>query len=136
MITYENFLSIIIEKFPFLKNFYREEEAEIGLYAIMGNFTINFIKLICESEENSELLRDIFLFFEDMATSNDEYIKDLLMYSTLEMIGDDKNILKTAKSYMGNETLFLSNKIEDFLLRSEDTRQVREFLEKKFKKKR
>lgn len=52
-------------------------------------------------------LDNIFEFFEEMANDSDE-IKELLIYSTLEKLGDDKETFEIASCFMGKRTRILS----------------------------
>lgn len=72
------------------------------------------VVLIQNYEENKSALERTFDFFEEMASS-DEEVRELLLYSVLEKLGDDKKILKTAMSMMGKRTLKYSEQVENFL---------------------
>lgn len=72
------------------------------------------IKLIKKHEINKTVLVKTFDFFEEMATSSEE-VRELLLYSVLEQLGDDKEVLNTAMSLMGKNTLKYSEQVEYFL---------------------
>ena len=46
---------------------------------------------------------------------DDEELKELLMYSTLETLGDDYKRLEISRQFMKNETKKLSERVEAFL---------------------
>lgn len=72
------------------------------------------IELINEYEKNKRMLEKTFDFFEEMASS-DEEVRELLLYSVLEKLGDDKEILNISKALMGKSTLKYSEQLENFL---------------------
>ncbi|AFM41481.1 hypothetical protein Desaci_2539 [Desulfosporosinus acidiphilus SJ4] len=77
----------------------------------MNSFVVNLLK----SHGNEELKNRIFSFYEGMATSDDDDIRNVLQVTLLEYLGDDKEILNTAYRYMGIYTKRQSDEIERFL---------------------
>ena len=47
--------------------------------------------------------------------SSDEEVRELLLYSVLEKLGDDKETLNISMTLMGENTLKLSQQVENFL---------------------
>jgi hypothetical protein len=87
-----------------------------GIYIVWGLGVMPCINRIIDNMENNDnILLNIFDFFEDMANGDDEELKELLMYSTLETLGDDKKRLNISRQYMMKETKNLSDKVEAFL---------------------
>lgn len=72
------------------------------------------VELIADYKNNQDMLKRSFQFFEEMAVS-DEDTKELLLYSVLETLGDDKKILEISRTMMGKETLQYSEAVESFL---------------------
>jgi hypothetical protein len=58
------------------------------------------------------LLSRIFNFMNMMAKSKDQEVRAVLTDTILEYLGDDKDVLKIARSFMKPETLQLSFQIE------------------------
>jgi len=85
-----------------------------GLYVIWGMGMMPCIITSIKNKANENQLTRIFNFFEEMATSEEE-VKELLMYSTLEKLGDEKEIFELAVPFMGKETRRLSDTVETFL---------------------
>jgi ssDNA-binding replication factor A large subunit len=85
-----------------------------GLYVIWGMGMMPCIITAIKNKANENQLTRIFDFFEEMATSEED-VKELLMYSTLEKLGDEKEIFELAVPFMGKETRRLSDKVETFL---------------------
>lgn len=87
-----------------------------GLYVLWGMGIMPSVnRLIDNYEENEDLVSEIFDFFEEMANIDDEELKELLMYSTLETLGDYDNRLEISRKFMKNETKKLSERVETFL---------------------
>lgn len=87
-----------------------------GIYVVWGMGVMPCIIKMLDSIDNQEnQISSIFDFFEDMANAEDDELKGLLMYSTLESLGDDKKRLKISKQFMKNGTRILSEKVETFL---------------------
>ncbi len=87
-----------------------------GIYVIWGLGVMSCVlELLQDPIHNKALLQRIFDFFEEMATSEEEEVRELLMYSTLETLDDDKEVLKIALSFMGNETKKLLYRVQAFL---------------------
>ena len=72
------------------------------------------IDLIKDYEKNKDILERTFDFFEEMALSDDNEVRELLLYSVLEKLGDDKEILATSMRHMGKATIEYSKKVENF----------------------
>jgi len=87
-----------------------------GIYVVWGMGVMPcIIKMVDSIDIHKNQISSVFDFFEDMANSEDDEIKELLMYSTLETLGDDEKRLKTSKRFMKNGTKILSEKVETFL---------------------
>jgi hypothetical protein len=116
--NYQSIIEEFINKFPEI-----EEESQKELskkwheeQQLPDVFFGNVLNLILVKElktmKNYKLLDRLFNFLELMAISGDESIKGILTATILEYLGDDKQILKKARSLMGKETLRLSHEVE------------------------
>lgn len=86
-----------------------------GIYVLWGMGVMPCINKIIDDIGNYEdVVLGIFDFFEEMANGDEEELKELLMYSTLEKLGDDENRLEISRQFMKKETKILSNKVETF----------------------
>lgn len=104
-------------------NFYKDE----GQYVIWGSIIYpGIIELVNDSYGSKSLLTKIFNFFEKMTYMSEE-IKELLMYSTLELFGDDPQILIQVLPFMKKNTRDLTLKIEYFLGRRNNAQIIRDF---------
>lgn len=86
-----------------------------GAYAIWELAVFPCVKgLLAYPEQNRITLKKVFCFFEQMACAQEE-VRELLMYAILEELGDEKEVLQRAQRFMGENTLELSNRVENFL---------------------
>jgi hypothetical protein len=72
-----------------------------------NEFFINYI-----NEDNPKVLQKLFNVFEIMATEGNDEVENILCVTILERLGDDRNVLKIARKYMGKETRKLSDETE------------------------
>ena len=106
----EEFFRVMLEFLPSTKNKYRDSIEEYGLLletvVIEDIFMPDIIKLISENKE-IKLLEDIFNYFEDVSSCKDEHLINIFSTTILEILGNDKQVLKNAQKYMGPKTKLL-----------------------------
>lgn len=117
MLTSNNIIESFLETIPEMKDTYKDEiewwEGEFpGLHNIFGDVLNPFLLEHLKMEENRVLLQRIFDFLEEMATSTDNDIDNVLVVTILARIGDDIECLKKAVKYMGSNTLKKSYQFE------------------------
>lgn len=66
-------------------------------------FMPDIIHLLKENK-NKKLLVEIFAYFEDVSNFGDEHLINIFSITTLEVLGNEKEILEVAKKYMGSKT--------------------------------
>lgn len=62
-------------------------------------FMPEILKLLSDDKE-IEILKTIFDYIE-RAVTKDNHLKDIISITIMEILGNDKDILKTAQKYMG-----------------------------------
>lgn len=106
----EEFFRVMLEFLPLTKNKYRDSIEEYGLLletvVIEDIFIPDIIKLISENKD-IKLLEDVFNYFEEVSNCNDEHLINMFSITVLEILGNDKQILKSAQKYMGPKTTCL-----------------------------
>lgn len=112
-----NAIELLLESIPEIKQLYNEEinwwDGEFpGLHNIFGNVLNPYLTKLLSEDENTELLKRIFDYIENMATSDDKYVHNVLDVTILEYLDDDKNIRETSLKYMGTNTKEISKKID------------------------
>ena len=103
------------EFFPSTKNAYIESVEEYGevleTVVIEDIFMPELLTLLAKNED-AELLSNIFNYFEEIINKNDSHLINIFSVTVLEILGNDKAILKVAKQYMGEKTALLQMKVD------------------------
>lgn len=106
------------EFLPSTKEAYIESIKEYGevleTVVIEDIFIPLILNLLSENREQ-QLLENIFKYFEEIVNSDDLHLINVLSITVLEMLGNDKAILETAKQYMGTKTIVLQIKADEEL---------------------
>lgn len=69
-------------------------------------FMPEIIKLLKE-ERNINLLESIFKYFDEVSNEEDAHLMNLFSVTVLEILGNDRRILETARKYMGTKAIEL-----------------------------
>lgn len=103
------------EFFPSTKNAYIESVEEYGevleTVVIEDIFMPELLTLLAKNED-AELLSNIFNYFEEIIKKNDSHLINIFSVTVLEILGNDKAVLKVAKQYMGEKTTLLQMKAD------------------------
>lgn len=118
-----NVVEMLLQSIPEIKQIYEDEiewwDGEFpGLHNIFGDVLNPYLVDLLRNDKNEEILKRVFDFLEDMATCDDEYVKNVLMATVLEYLGDDRKILMASQKYMGSFTKKLSMEVESGLGRN------------------
>lgn len=62
---------------------------------------------LLKKNSDEKKLTEIFDYFEDVCINADDYLNNVFSITVLEILGNDKTILETAKKYMGPVTVKL-----------------------------
>lgn len=112
------FLQELLGLFPEAREQYENKKIEYG--CILETIVIEdvFVPLIIETikkEENTELINRIFTLFEKIANSSDQHLIAVFSTTILECLGNDADILRKARKYMGHVTYDLQLEAEKHL---------------------
>lgn len=117
----EEFLRKMLELLPSTEATYRESitlhDEVLETVIIEDIFMPEIIRLLKE-ERNINLLEIIFEYFEGISNDEDVHLKNVFSVTVLEIIGNDKSILETARKYMGTKTFQLQIEADKALGRS------------------
>jgi hypothetical protein len=106
----EEFFRRMLHFLPSTEAAYKESIATYGevleTIIVEGIFMPEIIKLLRE-ERNINLLESIFKYFEEVSNDEDAHLMNLFSVTVLEILGNDKSILGTARKYMGSKTIEL-----------------------------
>lgn len=67
---------------------------------------------LLKKDEDKEKLEEIFEYFENVCLYSDEYLNNVFSITVLEILGNEKNVLETAKKYMGPVTTKLQRQAD------------------------
>lgn len=99
---------LLIAKFPELKKQYCQEVSwqegdETGSHVVYGDVFAPYIEQLV-SENNHKKLQEVFDFIEEILIQNEEYSDEVIMFSILERLMCDKDILQKCSQYFGKMT--------------------------------
>lgn len=112
------FFAKMQELLPSTKEAYIESIKEYGEVletVVIEDIFMPFILTLLSENREQQLLENIFMYFEEILNSDDSHLINVLSITFLEMLGNDKVILKTAKQYMGTKTTALQIKADEEL---------------------
>lgn len=103
----KDFLKRMLEFLPSTTGKYKESIEYFGeildTIIIEDIFMPDIIKLLSENKD-TKLLERIFNYFEEVSNCEDEDLLNTFSVTVLEILGNDKEILKVAQEYMGPKT--------------------------------
>ena len=113
--TIDDFLEKMISFFPIIRERLAEHlsEYEERLDTIVVEEIImpEVIDLL-EKNVDENKLKEIFAYFEDVCINSDDYLNNVFSITALEILGNEKTILETAKKYMGPVTTKLQREAD------------------------
>lgn len=104
------FFEKMLEFLPSTRKEYLECLEEYGevleTLVIEDVFMPKILELLAKNEDR-ELLKSIFDYFEEIVNKNDQHLVNIFFITVLEILGNDKAILDVARKYMGQKTALL-----------------------------
>ncbi|HXN17504.1 MAG TPA: hypothetical protein VN875_04160 [Candidatus Binatus sp.] len=118
-ITYRSVRNVFLERFPDLWErierkyapHYNLKTQIPGTYPLFEEILKPRVIELLEFGADHDSLKHIFSFYEEMASSRDQEIVNLLWKSILEPLASDKKLSATAWKYMGEKTKTLTREI-------------------------
>jgi len=110
----------LISEFPELSSLAEEQfnlwgGAGIPSHCFYGNILNSYVADILRENNNRKQIEKIFKFYEKMASSDDEDIRNLLQVTLLEYLWDEETVFKNAIGYMLTETRAINDTISAYL---------------------
>lgn len=121
MLSYASVVDDLLATLPEIKPRFEEEGKcwdEVLQHIVFGDVVVPFVLELLSDESEQAMLERVFAFFENMATSPDDMVSELLTVSVLEQLGDDAAVRAKAMHYMGRNTKKLSDAMEKGLGRA------------------
>ena len=118
--TYKTINDSLISNFPELASLYKEQfdswnSKDIPQHCFLGDILNSYVTGLLRENNDKQQIEKIFKFYEEMANSDDEEIKNLLQVTLLEYLWDEELIFKNALEYMQTKTREINNKIGSYL---------------------
>lgn len=122
-ITFEKLTERLLEVVPELQPQYESElewwgDEQPGTHIIFGDVLNPYLISVLKLGKHGENLQGIFTFLEKLANHEDLDVQEVVAVTVCERLGDDPELLKKARKYMGETTLRFSQEIEQFWGRS------------------
>ena len=115
----EDFLNKMLDFFPNIVNEYNEmcyemqqDYSERLDTIIIEDLFMPEVVTLLEKNNDTELLKKIFDYFEIVSSNADKELENIFVVTTLEILGNEKNVLENAKMYMGPKTAILQYKAD------------------------
>lgn len=118
---YEELQQIFCQRFPqllsqFLRCYDILGEVEQDPYTLSYEVWNPYVLELLQSEDNTQALQEVFVFYEELATSDDEEVRNFLQVALLEALWDKKVVLEKAYTYMLSETRKVNEAIKEYFL--------------------
>lgn len=109
----------LLVKLPQLQPQYESElewwgDEQPGAHIIFGDVLNPYLISLLKLGKHEENLQVIFTFLEKLANHEDLDVQEVVAVTVCERLGDDPELLKKARKYMGETTLRFSQEIEEF----------------------
>lgn len=117
----KEFFEKMQEFFPLTREEYIESIKEYGEVletVVIEDIFMPQILMLLAKNENPELLKKVFRYFEEIVSGDDTDLINVFSITVLEILGNDKRILESAKQYMGPKTTWLQIEADRRLGRS------------------
>jgi len=118
-LKYEEMNSVLSMYFPVLKQLVdfemNESENYIpGPHVLYGIVFNPYVKELIKGGNDLQAIKKVFDFFEELANSNDEEVKNLLQVTILEALWDEKDLYEKACKHMLISTKQINKRIGDY----------------------
>ena len=105
--AFEKFTSGMFDLIPETRLGYVKSIAENGEVletVVVEDVFMPTILLMLRQDKEHLLLQRIFNYFEEIFSTDDKYLHNILFVTVLEILGNDKKVLEAAQKYMGLKT--------------------------------
>jgi|GEM_PF-2123093 len=118
-LAYRSIRNVFLERFPELWEriemkyapHYNLKTQIPGTYPLFEEILKPRVLELLETGADDASLKRIFFFYEEMASTHDEEVVNLLWKSILEPLASDKQLIAKAWKYMGEKTKALAREI-------------------------
>jgi len=118
--NYETINSALMHKFPELAPRFEEQfnawnSKDIPAHCFLGDsLNVYLVELLRKNHDKNQI-KKIFEFYECLAYSEDERVRDLLQVTLLEYLWDEKVVYENALQYMLPKTFQINSSIGAYI---------------------
>lgn len=117
--VYENLAEYLLDEFPDLRPRYEAEikwwgDEKPGPHVVYGDILNPLIVDLLATRQDEERLKRVFDFLERLAKSDDVRVQEVVSVTVCEYLLRNRELLMTARRYMGQTTLRFTDEIEAF----------------------
>jgi len=118
--SYDTINDDLILEFPELSILFEEQFIswagnDIPSHCFFGDSLNSYVTELLRRNNDREQIEKVFRFYERLACSDDEKVKDLLQVTLLEYLWDEKTVYENALCYMLPETYKMNSAIGSYL---------------------
>lgn len=111
MLTKDNIIARLFEKFSFFREQMAYEPDELLPYNIIGDFALDFQKKFINFQLAPREIDNFFDFANKMAESNDREVQNIFVVEVLEIFSDNEKTINIAKEKLNDKGKKLLEKI-------------------------
>jgi len=117
IVTYQGLDQTLLALFPEFTEEYKSKfdywvdwDKPPGIYLVFGFVVFPYLISLFDARQDEKLIRRLFAFFEDLASSKDRNVLDLLYLELIHKLLYAPDHLRKAWPYMGEKTKDLTKK--------------------------
>ena len=111
----KEFFERMLALFPEARDQYEKMKAvygEILETVILEDAFFPYILELLQNEDDISRIHQVFDFFEEVSHSDDRHLINVFSITILECLGNDENVLRIARKYMGTKIFVAERRIE------------------------
>lgn len=120
IIDYNTLNDVLISQFPELILLIKEQirlwnSENIPSHCFYGDILNNYVAELLRENNDSQQIKKVFQFYEEMACSYDSQVRNLLQVTLLEYLWDEELVYTNALENMQPKTRIINSKIGAYL---------------------
>jgi len=110
------FAKKLVQLFPKCQQEYQyfKHEGEISGHIYFGNSINPVLSELLEKNQDKDLIRKYIDFIEDMYNKGNDGVKNIVVVTILEYLGDDEAVLRNEFEYFSEDLMQASKEIESY----------------------
>jgi len=118
--NYSSINDDLMQRFPELESLFQEQfefwkGSDIPPHCFCADALNRYVTELLREDINQQQIEKIFEFYEELASCDDENVRNLLQVSLLEYLWDEEFVYKNALTHMLPNTRIINNEIASYL---------------------